>query len=181
MALPANRRQLFRQWVWLRRWHLAACVVAAAVIVSLFLLTHLDEAPVTGRTRLLVFNRQNYIDLAAVTSEMVRKERGTVGKNTRAQMCLTAQTKYYFEATNGIKLGGEKCLSRLIFSTCWSLRSCSFPSMTLVTRWWKSWCSTCHKETRTSLKCLRSPGKSMWWKVRSSMPSVCRSVIDLQM
>lgn len=67
VALPANRRQLFRQWVWQRRWHLAACVVAAVVIVSLFLLTHLEEAPVT---RLLVFSRQNYIDLAAVTSEM---------------------------------------------------------------------------------------------------------------
>lgn len=93
MALPANRRQVFRQWVWQRRWHLAACVVAAVVIVSLFLLTHLDEAPVTGRTRLLVFSRQNYIDLAAVTSEMVRIERGWGGKKTRVrlheQKCLS--------------------------------------------------------------------------------------------
>lgn len=51
-------------------------MVAAVVIVSLFVLTHLDEAPVTGRTRLLVFSRENYIDLAAITSEMVRNENG---------------------------------------------------------------------------------------------------------
>lgn len=76
LALPANRRELFRQWLRQRRWHLAACLVTAVVIVSLFVLTHLDEAPVTGRTRLLVFSRENYIELAAVTSEMVRKQRG---------------------------------------------------------------------------------------------------------
>lgn len=52
-------------------------MVAAVVIVSLFVLTHLDEAPVTGRTRLLVFSRENYIDLAAITSEMVGKNKDT--------------------------------------------------------------------------------------------------------
>lgn len=68
-ALPANRRQLMRQWVRRRRWHLAAGAGVAMVIVALLLLTHLDESPVTGRTRLLVFSRENYMELAAVTSE----------------------------------------------------------------------------------------------------------------
>lgn len=76
VALPANRQELFRQWAWQRRWHLAACVAIATVIVSLFLLTHLDETPVTGRTRLLVFSRESYIELAAITSAMVRDGRG---------------------------------------------------------------------------------------------------------
>lgn len=75
MALPANRQELFRQWAWQRRWHLAACVAVAMVIVSLFLLTHLDETPVTGRTRLLVFSRESYMELAAITSAMVRDGR----------------------------------------------------------------------------------------------------------
>lgn len=164
MALPANRRQLFRQWVRQRLWHLAACVVAAVVIMSLFLLTHLNDAPVTGRTRLLVFSTQSYIDLAAVTSEMVRKE---ISFYLRDHYDWCQQRKVFHD------------LSCFIISTCWSLRTRWFLSVTLVTRWWKSWCCTCHKETRTSLKCLRSPGKSTWWKVPSSTHSACRSVIDL--
>lgn len=68
VALPDNRRELMREWAWQRRWHLAAGACVAIVIVVLLLLTHLDESPVTGRTRLLVFSRENYMELAAVTS-----------------------------------------------------------------------------------------------------------------
>ncbi|XP_051233160.1 metalloendopeptidase OMA1, mitochondrial [Dicentrarchus labrax] len=74
VALPANRRQLMRQWVWQRRWHLAAGAGVAMVIVALLLLTHLDESPVTGRTRLLVFSRENYMKLATLTSEAYMEE-----------------------------------------------------------------------------------------------------------
>ncbi|XP_070765610.1 metalloendopeptidase OMA1, mitochondrial [Enoplosus armatus] len=74
VALPANRRQLMREWVWQCRWHLAAGAGVAMVIVVLFLLTHLDESPVTGRTRLLVFSRENYMELAALTSEAYMEE-----------------------------------------------------------------------------------------------------------
>lgn len=62
-----------REWVWQRRWHLAAGAGVAMVIVALLLLTHLDESPVTGRTRLLVFSKENYMQLAALTSEAVRE------------------------------------------------------------------------------------------------------------
>lgn len=71
-TLPANRWQLMREWVWQRRWRLAGVASVAMVIVFLFLLTHLDECPVTGRTRLLVFNRESYMELAVLTSEEVR-------------------------------------------------------------------------------------------------------------
>ncbi|XP_036971545.1 metalloendopeptidase OMA1, mitochondrial [Acanthopagrus latus] len=74
VALPANRRQLFREWAWHRRWHLAAGAGVAMVIVALLLVTHLDESPVTGRTRLLVFSRENYMELAALTSEAYMEE-----------------------------------------------------------------------------------------------------------
>lgn len=72
VALPANRRQLFREWVWQQRWRLAALTGVTMVIVSLLLLTHLDESPLTGRTRLLVFSRESYLELAALTAEAVR-------------------------------------------------------------------------------------------------------------
>ncbi|TMS20629.1 Metalloendopeptidase OMA1, mitochondrial [Larimichthys crocea] len=74
VALPANRRQLMRERTWQRRWHLAAGAGVAMVMVALCLLTHLDESPVTGRTRLLVFSRENYMELAAQTSEMYMEE-----------------------------------------------------------------------------------------------------------
>ncbi|XP_061634671.1 metalloendopeptidase OMA1, mitochondrial [Phyllopteryx taeniolatus] len=76
VGLPDDRRQLFRQWAWRRRWRLAAAAGAAAAITALLLLTHLDQSPVTGRTRLLVFNRQNYMELAAFTSEAYMEEFG---------------------------------------------------------------------------------------------------------
>lgn len=87
VALPANRRQLMREWAWQRRWQLVAVAGVAMVILVLLLMTHLDESPVTGRTRLLVFSRQNYMELAALTSEQVRE--GGEGANIMmVVMCL---------------------------------------------------------------------------------------------
>lgn len=72
VALPDNRRQLLREWVWRRRWHLAAGAGVTLVIIAVLLFTHLDESPLTGRSRLLVFSKENYMELAAFTSEAVR-------------------------------------------------------------------------------------------------------------
>lgn len=89
VALPANRRELFRQWARQHRWHFAGCVAVAMVIVSLFLLTHLEETPVTGRSRLLVFSRESYVELAEITSAMVRDGRGGRGETVMcASVCL---------------------------------------------------------------------------------------------
>ncbi|KAI3368959.1 hypothetical protein L3Q82_025933 [Scortum barcoo] len=74
VALPDNRRQLMREWAWQRRWHLTAGAGVVMVIVVLLLLTHLDESPVTGRTRLLVFSRENYMELAALISQAYMEE-----------------------------------------------------------------------------------------------------------
>ncbi|MED6287008.1 metalloendopeptidase [Characodon lateralis] len=69
VALPDNRRQLMHVWFRRRRWHLAAGLGVTLLILALLLLTHLDESPVTGRLRLLVFSREKYMELAALTSE----------------------------------------------------------------------------------------------------------------
>ncbi|XP_015251210.1 PREDICTED: metalloendopeptidase OMA1, mitochondrial [Cyprinodon variegatus] len=74
VALPDNRRQLVHEWIRRRRWHLAAGAGVTLVIVALLLLTHLDESPVTGRLRLLVFSRDKYMELAALTSEVHLEE-----------------------------------------------------------------------------------------------------------
>lgn len=44
------------------------------LIVILLLVTHLDESPLTGRTRLLVVSRENYMELAAQISEAYIEE-----------------------------------------------------------------------------------------------------------
>lgn len=74
VALPDNRRQLLREWVWRRRWHLAAGAGVTLVIIAVLLFTHLDESPLTGRSRLLVFSKENYMELAAFTSEAYMEE-----------------------------------------------------------------------------------------------------------
>ncbi|XP_007260718.3 metalloendopeptidase OMA1, mitochondrial isoform X2 [Astyanax mexicanus] len=63
-ALPPNKKQLFREWVWQRRWHLVAAGAGLMLITSLFLFTHLEESPITGRTRLLVFSKESFMELA---------------------------------------------------------------------------------------------------------------------
>ncbi|XP_056133419.1 metalloendopeptidase OMA1, mitochondrial [Lampris incognitus] len=73
-SLPPNRQQLMREAVWRCRWQMAAGGVIAMFLMALFLLTHLDESPVTGRTRLLVFSRENYMELAALTAEGYMEE-----------------------------------------------------------------------------------------------------------
>lgn len=75
-GLPDNRRQLFREWVWLRRWRLAAGAGVTLVILAVLLLTHLDQCPLTGRTRLLVFSKENYMELAAHMSAGYMEEYG---------------------------------------------------------------------------------------------------------
>ncbi|KAJ8278995.1 hypothetical protein COCON_G00060610 [Conger conger] len=66
---PPNRKELLKQAVWRYRWHITAGGVLLLVALSMFIFTHLDESPVTGRTRLLLFSRENFMDLANATSE----------------------------------------------------------------------------------------------------------------
>ena len=72
IALPPNKQLLLREAAWRRRWHLAGGAAGLLVVMAVFLLTHLDESPVTGRTRLLVFSRENFLELADITAKGVR-------------------------------------------------------------------------------------------------------------
>ncbi|KAM4629452.1 metalloendopeptidase OMA1, mitochondrial [Polymixia lowei] len=74
VALPPNRQRLLRDTAWRLRWRLIAAGTVAMVMMALFFLTHLDESPLTGRTRLLVFSRENYMELAALTAEGYMEE-----------------------------------------------------------------------------------------------------------
>lgn len=74
VALPDNRRQLLRDWLWRRRWRLAAGAAVALTVIAVLVFTHLDESPLTGRTRLLVFSKENYMELATLMSNEFMEE-----------------------------------------------------------------------------------------------------------
>uniref|UniRef100_A0A8C9QU04 Metalloendopeptidase OMA1, mitochondrial n=3 Tax=Scleropages formosus TaxID=113540 RepID=A0A8C9QU04_SCLFO len=69
-SLPPNRRELMRQATWQRRWQLAAGGAGLLLLLAIFFLTHLDEAPIVGRARLLVCSREEFLDLARQMSEV---------------------------------------------------------------------------------------------------------------
>ncbi|KAI4892571.1 hypothetical protein NFI96_024737, partial [Prochilodus magdalenae] len=73
-ALPPNKKQLFREWTWHRRWHLAGAGTGLLLFLSLFFFTHLEESPVTGRSRLLVFSRESLMELAQHASDAYTEE-----------------------------------------------------------------------------------------------------------
>ncbi|KAM9385634.1 metalloendopeptidase OMA1, mitochondrial [Pholidichthys leucotaenia] len=74
ISLPASRRLLLREWAYQHRWHLVTGVGVAVLIIALLILTHLDNCPLTGRRRILVFNREDFIQLADATSEAHMEE-----------------------------------------------------------------------------------------------------------
>ncbi|XP_072555918.1 metalloendopeptidase OMA1, mitochondrial [Paramormyrops kingsleyae] len=73
-SLPPNRKEFLRQEAWRRRWYLAAVVSALLTLLATFGLTHLDESPITGRVRLLVFSREQFMELANLTAEEMMEE-----------------------------------------------------------------------------------------------------------
>lgn len=70
-ALPPNKKQFFREWAWQRRWRLTGAGTVLLLFISLFFITYMEESPVTGRTRLLVFSKEDFMKLTEHASEMV--------------------------------------------------------------------------------------------------------------
>ncbi|KAI5619880.1 metalloendopeptidase OMA1, mitochondrial [Silurus asotus] len=73
-ALPPKKKQLFREWAWQRRWHLTGVSTVVLLFMALFCFTHMEESPLTGRSRFLVFSRDNFIKLSEHASEMYLEE-----------------------------------------------------------------------------------------------------------
>lgn len=69
--MPPNKKQFFREWAWQRRWRMTGVGTGLMLFISLFFLTYMEESPVTGRSRLLVFSKENMIKLTEHASEMV--------------------------------------------------------------------------------------------------------------
>ncbi|XP_078526109.1 metalloendopeptidase OMA1, mitochondrial isoform X2 [Lissotriton helveticus] len=59
-ALPPNKQDLFKENVRRHKWKLLTSLGALGVVFILFYFTHLEESPITGRSRLLVFRKEHY-------------------------------------------------------------------------------------------------------------------------
>ncbi|XP_053549600.1 metalloendopeptidase OMA1, mitochondrial [Bombina bombina] len=59
-TLPTNKRELFKESLKRNKWKISLSVGALGIIFILFYFTHLEESPITGRNRLLVFRKEHY-------------------------------------------------------------------------------------------------------------------------
>ncbi|MEE6495030.1 hypothetical protein FKM82_001933 [Ascaphus truei] len=73
-ALPSNRRKLFKESLRRNKWKLFLGAGALGVVFILFYFTHLEESPITGRSRLLVFTKEHYDFFTQVEYEQLIEE-----------------------------------------------------------------------------------------------------------
>ncbi|XP_075037856.1 metalloendopeptidase OMA1, mitochondrial isoform X2 [Mixophyes fleayi] len=73
-ALPANKRQLFKENVKRNKWKLCLSAAGLGFIFILFYFTNLEESPITGRSRLLVFRKEHYDLLTTMEYESLIEE-----------------------------------------------------------------------------------------------------------
>ncbi|XP_072275455.1 metalloendopeptidase OMA1, mitochondrial [Pyxicephalus adspersus] len=73
-ALPANKRQLFKENLQQNRWKLSLASLGLGFLIILFYFTSLEETPVTGRARLLVFRKEHYDLLTTLAYENMIEE-----------------------------------------------------------------------------------------------------------
>ncbi|XP_040263285.1 metalloendopeptidase OMA1, mitochondrial [Bufo bufo] len=73
-SLPANKRQLFKESVRRNKWKVSLGAAALGILFILFYFTNLEETPVTGRSRLLVFRKEDYDLLTSLEYENMMEE-----------------------------------------------------------------------------------------------------------
>ncbi|KAJ1170437.1 hypothetical protein NDU88_002314 [Pleurodeles waltl] len=73
-ALPPNKQDLFKENVRRNKWKLLASLSALGVVFILFYFTHVEESPITGRSRLLVFRKEHYAFLTNLEYEGLIEE-----------------------------------------------------------------------------------------------------------
>ncbi|KAM7161612.1 metalloendopeptidase OMA1, mitochondrial isoform 2-T2 [Macrochelys suwanniensis] len=59
-ALPPNKQELFKASARKNKWKIVVGLCSLAVVFIIFYFTHLEETPITGRARLLVFGKEHF-------------------------------------------------------------------------------------------------------------------------
>uniref|UniRef100_A0A803W5T4 Metalloendopeptidase OMA1, mitochondrial n=1 Tax=Ficedula albicollis TaxID=59894 RepID=A0A803W5T4_FICAL len=69
-ALPPNKRELFKESARKNKWKILLGVSSLGVVFVMFYFTHLEETPITGRARLLVFGKEHFRELSQMEYDM---------------------------------------------------------------------------------------------------------------
>nr|XP_056701143.1 metalloendopeptidase OMA1, mitochondrial [Euleptes europaea] len=73
-ALPPNKKELFKEAVRRNQWKIVLGLCSLGSIFIVFYFTHLEETPVTGRARLLVFGKEHFAELTQIEYNMWMEE-----------------------------------------------------------------------------------------------------------
>ncbi|XP_010160910.1 metalloendopeptidase OMA1, mitochondrial [Antrostomus carolinensis] len=73
-ALPPNKRELFKESARKNKWKILLGVSSLGVLFVVFYFTHLEETPITGRARLLVFGKEHFRELSQMEYNMWMEE-----------------------------------------------------------------------------------------------------------
>ncbi|KAM6261945.1 metalloendopeptidase OMA1, mitochondrial isoform 1-T3 [Porphyrio hochstetteri] len=73
-ALPPNKRELFKESARKNKWKILLGLSSLGVLFVVFYFTHLEETPITGRTRLLVFGKEHFRELSQMEYNMWMEE-----------------------------------------------------------------------------------------------------------
>ncbi|XP_025890473.1 metalloendopeptidase OMA1, mitochondrial isoform X1 [Nothoprocta perdicaria] len=73
-SLPPNKRELFKESARKNKWKILLSVSSLGVLFIVFYFTHLEETPITGRARLLVFGKEHFRELSQMEYEMWMSE-----------------------------------------------------------------------------------------------------------
>ncbi|XP_058664754.1 metalloendopeptidase OMA1, mitochondrial isoform X1 [Ammospiza nelsoni] len=69
-SLPPNKRELFKESARKNKWKILLGVSSLGVVFVMFYFTHLEETPITGRARLLVFGKEHFRELSQMEYDM---------------------------------------------------------------------------------------------------------------
>ncbi|XP_062437883.1 metalloendopeptidase OMA1, mitochondrial [Rhea pennata] len=69
-ALPPNKREVFKESARKNKWKILLSVSSLGVLFIVFYFTHLEETPITGRARLLVFGKEHFRELSQMEYDM---------------------------------------------------------------------------------------------------------------
>uniref|UniRef100_A0A8B9TPD5 Metalloendopeptidase OMA1, mitochondrial n=1 Tax=Anas platyrhynchos TaxID=8839 RepID=A0A8B9TPD5_ANAPL len=73
-ALPPNKRELFKESARRNKWKILLGISSLGVLFVMFYFTHLEETPITGRARLLVFGKEHFRQLSQMEYDMWMEE-----------------------------------------------------------------------------------------------------------